>query len=261
MAAQKVLGHIDGSFLHINWEFLKEQIEEPKGILVQFSSDVEFTTNVRTFLMPCSSGGSFDIGNGNWFFRVGTLYGTEQFGKVTWTGIYGPAPISHPKLPLSIRMPSLTLLHSQVIVDGIRLHTGSQKINMIFIEYSEDPSFKASKTQTIYASDLGKGYVDCNHLSPSKKYSIRFATFPIPNDKIVSETMVQLERFISIHGKIPASKPKPADSSMHSSFRGDDVILKEVRSKPNFKFPSHAEYIRYQAAVARNQKEKTIEHI
>ena len=47
---------------------------------------------------------------------------------------------------------------------------------------------------------------------------------------------------------------------MHSASRGDDVILKEVRSKPNFKFPSHAEYLRYQAAMARSQKEKTIEH-
>ena len=256
MAAQKVLGHLDGSSIHINWEL----IQEPQAILVQFASDVEFTTNTRTFLMPSSSGGTFDIGNGNWYFRVGTLFGNESSGKVTWTGIYGPAPIIHPKLTISQRMPSVSLLHSQTLVDGIRLHTGSSKQNMFIVEYSEDPSFKASKTSTLYQSDLGKGYVDCNGLSHYKKYSIRFATFPIPNDKLPSESIVQLERFISIHGKIPAAKPKLPDSGMHSTSRGDDVILKEVRSKPNFKFPSHAEYLRYQAAVARSQREKTIEH-
>jgi hypothetical protein len=260
MAAQSVLGHMEGSMIHINWEFLKEQIEEPKGILVQFASDSEFTSNLKSFLMPHSSGGTFDIGNGNWFFRVGTLYGSEQSGKVTWTGIYGPAPITHPKLSPPLRMPSLSILHTQSIVDGIRLHTGSSKTNMIILQYSEDSSFKASKTTTLYQSDLGKGYFDCNGLSSSKTYSIRFATFPSPNKHLPNESTVMLERFTSVHGKIPALKPKPADGGMHATFRGDDVILKEVRSKPNFKFPSHAEYLRYQAAVARNQKEKTIEH-
>lgn len=256
MAAQSVVGHMEGSMIHVNWEL----ISDPQGVCVQFASDVEFTTNIRTFLMPSSSGGTFDLGNGNWFFRVGTLFGSDQSGKVIWTGIYGPAPIVHPKLMISQRMPSLTLLHSQSIVDGIRLHTGSSKQNMIIVEYSEDPSFKASKTNTVYQTDLGKGYFDCNGLSATKTYSIRFATFPSPNTKLPSESVVQLERFTAIHGKIPALRPKPADSGMHASFRGDDVILKEVRSKPNFKFPSHAEYLRYQAAVARNQKEKTIEH-
>jgi hypothetical protein len=256
MAAQNVLGHIEGSAIHINWNL----IQEPQGILVQFASDVEFTNTVRTFLIPSASGGTFDVGNGNWFFRVGTLFGTEQTGKVIWTGVYGPAPIVHPKITISQRMPSLSLLHSQTLVDGIRLHTGSSKTNMVFMEYSEDTAFKASKTTTVYTSDLGKGYVDCMGLSHYKTYSVRFATFPSPNSKLPSDDMVQLERFISIHGKIPAAKPKAPDSGMHSTSRGDDVILKEVRSKPNFKFPTHAEYIRYQAAMARSQRDKTFEH-
>lgn len=256
MAAQNVLGHLEGSSIHINWDL----IQEPTAILVQFAFDVEFTNTLRSFLMPSSSGGTFDLGNGNWFFRVGTLFGDDNHGKVIWTGIYGPAPINHPKLTLSLRMPSVSLLHSQVLVDGIRLHTGSSKQNMFIVEYSEDTTFKASKTTSIYNSDLGKGYVDCMGLSHHKTYSVRFATFPIPNSKLPRESIVQLERFISIHGKIPAMKAKLPDSEMHSASRGDDVILKEVRSKPNFKFPSHAEYIRYQIAVARSQKEKTIEH-
>ena len=256
MAAQNVLGHLEGSSIHINWDL----IQEPKAILVQFAFDVEFTNNVRSFLMPSASGGTFDLGNGNWYFRVGTLFGDDNQGKVIWTGIYGPAPISHPKLTISLRMPSLSLLHSQVLVDGIRLHTGSSKQNMFIVEYSEDPTFKASKTTTVYTSDLGKGYVDCMNLSHHKTYSIRFATYPTPNNKLPSDSLVQLERFISIHGKVPAAKAKLPDSGMHSASRGDDVILKEVRSKPNFKFPSHADYIRYQTAVARSQHEKRIEH-
>jgi hypothetical protein len=37
-------------------------------------------------------------------------------------------------------------------------------------------------------------------------------------------------------------------------------ILKAAAAHHEITNPSHAEYLRYQAAVARNQKEKTIEH-
>jgi len=111
---------VDGSHLNITWE----RAGGPYALCVQIAKNIEFTNTMRTFVIPDGTGISIDTGNGVWFFRVGSWYGTPQTGTVMWTAVYGPALVANPKMSVGIRPSPIAILHTQAIEKGLRIHTG-----------------------------------------------------------------------------------------------------------------------------------------
>ena len=251
MAAQNVLVRVDSGALDFSWDVLGE----PVAISVQIATDNEFTTNARTFVIPPMSGVRLDVGNGVWFFRIGSWLGTTTQGKITWTPVYGPAILPVRKTAVKAKVPTLPLIHAQGIAEGVRLHTGVHDKSYAIIEYSVNARFPGSKTSSVYMFDWGRGYFDCMGLDPLKTYSVRLSTFSKDRDKLPDESIVQLEAFSAAHGKRPIPASKPMDNTMKAIATGDDPILREALGKPFLRFASHAEYLRFTAAKARSLKD------
>lgn len=255
MAVQNVVANTKNGVLELMWELLAE----PLVLSIQIATDIEFTTTVRTFVIPTASGATLDIGNGTWFFRVGAWMGTKTAGKIMWTTPYGPAVIASRKSAVNLKPCTLPLIHVQSIENGIRLHTGLPEKLYAILEYCKESSFPASKTTTIYAYDWGRGYFDIENLDFLHEYSVRFCSFagapgaigtPVRH-VLPTETVMQLEAPRAIHRKRPGRPAKPVDNTLKAVSAADDPILREAQQKPFMRFASHADYLRYTAAVAR----------
>jgi hypothetical protein len=253
MAVQNVSARTDGGLLDMMWEVLAE----PVALSIQMATDNEFTSIVRTFVIPTASGATLDIGNGTWFFRIGAWMGSKTAGKITWTSPYGPATIATRKAPVNLKPCTLPLLHVQSIQNGIRLHTGLHEKAYLLVDYCKNSKFPASQSTSLYMFDWGRGYFDVDGLDFLHKYSIRFASFAGSADRapvrhlLPTETVAQLEAPRAIHNAAPGRPARPVDNGLKAVAAADDPILREAQQKPFMRFASHADYLRYTAAVAR----------
>jgi hypothetical protein len=250
MAMQNVLARIEHSGLHFTWEIMGE----PVALSIQIATNIDMTQGIRTFVIPPVSGLILDVGAGVWFFRVGAWHGTQKNGKIVWTGVYGPAVVETTKLPVSNRPPTLPIIHSKPIVHGVRIHLGTTEKLYAVLEYSKDSKFTASQTTTLYAYDWGRGNFDISDLDPEHTYNVRIATFIKERDQLPIDSVKQLESFQALYSKKPTRAAKPVDSTARSSARAADTILREMREKPNARFNSHADYLRYMAAKTRSEE-------
>lgn len=247
MAVQNVNASVNGIIAQISWEI----VGNPLAISVQFASDAEFTKNIKTFVIPTGPGAWLDIGNGSWFFRIGSWFGKPDYGVITWTPTYGPIAIISQKMPIKLKSPTLSVLHASSIVEGIRIHTGINTRMYAIIEYSMDSRFPSGATKTLYALDWGRGYFDIHDLEALTKYSVRIATFIGSRSELPSDSIIMIEPYQAFHGKIPMKAAKPLISSTQTSSKADDAILREIENTPNPRFSSHADYMRYITAKTR----------
>jgi len=243
---------VEGPYLNITWE----RVGIPYALSVQIAKNIEFTNTIRTFVIPDSSGISIDAGNGVWYFRVGSWYGSPQTGKVTWTSVFGPALVANPKMSVAIRPSSLTILHTQALEHGIRIHTGKTTAYYVMADVCEDnQSIAASISSTQYTYDTGKGYVDIMGLDYSHTYSIRIATFVDEPSLLPVDTIKPLSAGMVVLSKRPARQLRKLESSVTTTSRADATLLKDIARQSKLSFNSHAEYVKYIAAKAKTSEE------
>lgn len=247
MVVQNVAAVVNGSIAQLTWEV----IGSPIAITVQFATDYEFTKNIKSFIIPTGPGAWLDIGNGAWFFRIGSWIGKPESGVINWTPTYGPLTIVVQKMPIKTKSPTLPVLHVSTIVEGLRIHTGVNACIYAVIEYSKDSRFPSGSTKTLYALDWGRGYFDVRDLEPFEKYSVRIATFTGNRSELPTESIAILEAYQAYHGKTPMKAVQPSTNSVRTSMKADDTILREIENTPNPKFGSHSDYIRYITAKSR----------
>jgi hypothetical protein len=244
---------VDGSHLNIVWE---RSGRSPYAICVQIAKNIELTNTIRTFVIPDGLGISIDAGNGVWFYRVGSWYGTPQTGTVTWTSVYGPALVANPKLCVGVRPSSIGILHTQAIEKGLRIHTGCTTAYYVMADVCKDnTTIGASVSSTQYAYDKGNGYVDIIGLDYAHTYSIRIATFADDPSKLPIDSIKQLSAGLVLLSKRPARQLRKLESSVATAARADATLLKDIARQPKLSFPSHAEYLKYVSAKAKTSEE------
>ncbi len=247
---QNLRGQEAQNGLVLTWINLRDDFQ---GILIEIAKDSEFTMASRIFVFPPTvSSCTLQVGVGTWFFRAGSMEGTEKSGKVVWTGIYD---ISIQKgtcmLPAESKA-SFSVLHTQSVDKGVKLFTDKIKPNYYFMEYTTKDTFEASQTKTIYAKDWKtEGSVLCEPLDPSLTYSIRISSLVLDSLHLPSKFVDYLSTWIVLKGKKAQQVSKaftPIDVSISAA---EQVLLREAKERP-LRFTSTADYTRYLAL-----KEKT----
>ena len=254
-----------------------------KGLLVAVATDSEFLSNYRLFLIPphiqslhldvgnpASVGGfvkaaaegaavAAGVAGSNWYVRVGGLMGDEFHGVVDWSGIHGPTFVMSakpvPKEPLC----SLSLLHTQAIKEGVRLHTGHRDPLYALLEFSVDTRFPASLTKTTYMLDVGHGYHDCFGLDTVNTYSVRIRTWGLSKGKpggntFPTEDLRPLSVALVAKEQQALRPGKPTSSGDLSATRAGTMVINEARESGRMRFATSGDYMRYLAAKAKTSE-------
>ena len=191
--------------------------------------DSEFTENVRHFVVPKVSSISLDVGHGAWYIRIGAWSGEPTHGSIEWSTIYGPVNIDSPRLAeIPFNPKELPILHTQSILQGVRIHLGLQVPNYILIAMSEAADFPASATQ--YRYTVRKDYVDWEGLLYPNTYALRMYRL---GTELPTDAVVQLDQGRTLSG-IQCSRP-----------------LRHGDGKEFVRFASYYEYMRYKDAKAK----------
>jgi len=253
MSVQILSGEGFASKLCLAWEILAIS----RCLLVSVATDTEFTKNLRTFLIPPTATSlQLDTGNGLWYVRIGSMTGDVQKGIIEWSQVYGPVMVVSVKgLPKEPEC-GLPVLHTQAIIDGLRFHTGYLLPMYCIMESSVDMSFPATKTKWTYMFDWGRGFQDCDGLEYQYTYSVRMRTWSPDGTTMPTEDVRTLSKGFTVHGKKPARYVRKIASGDLSTSRAEEVMLREARERPNMKFATHADYLKYTAAKAKQGEER-----
>ena len=253
MSVQIVRGEGLMSKLCLTWEILSLN----RALLVAIANDTEFTKNLRTFLIPSTATSiQLDSGNGDWYVRIGALAKDTQKGVIDWAQTYGPIFVASAKGVPKEPDFALPVLHTQAIKDGLRFHTGYMLPMYSIMEASTDITFPATKTKWTYMYDWGRGYQDCIGLEYQYTYSVRIKTWTPDGKTLPTEDVRTLSKPYTVHGKKPARIVRVAASGNLSTNRAEEVLLREARERPNMRFATHADYLKYTAAKAMEGEER-----
>ena len=272
MSIQSLEGSCSLGKLALSWEIRAAA----KSLLISIATDSEFTANHRLFLIPPDIGGiQLDVGNptavagfakagsgGVWYARVGALVGDEFQGVVDWSGIHGPTlVVSEKGIPKEPDC-ALSLLHTQAIKEGLRLHTDYRDGIYAILEYGTDSRFLASLTKTVYALDVGNGYHDCFGLDTNLTYSVRIRTWGtrtkdprLPTGHAFAVKEVKpLSRALVAHGQAALKPGKPTSGGDLSATRAGTMVVNEAREQGRMRFATSADYMRYLSAKAKTSE-------
>lgn len=278
MSIQQVRGeNTPDQKLTISWTIMKEV----KGISIEVARDANFSLLHRHFVIPISlllpkeqkeeekvkeadslppeeskpkPKASFeaipcqvglDVGNGQWFFRVGAWNGTDLRGSIDWSGMYGPIYVLSLKQAIAIKPSTFSLLHTQSLAGGIRLHTDLRKEVMYIGEYSTEDKFLPSSKKTFYVRDnLVNSYFDVINLQPSFTYAIRCVPLSSNETEMLTE-------WKGIKGMKTLTNLRPFNSGDVAVSAAEKTLLREAHERP-MRFTSQSEYAAFLAAKAKS---------
>jgi len=253
MSVSDIVSTVDGPRINMTWS---SPVIGTRALSVQISKSIEFIGIVRTFVIPPGGGISIDAGNGLWFFRVGAWHGTPQTGVITWSGIHGPVNVATPKLTIGIKPSLVTILHTQAITHGIRIHTGINTPYYVISDISKNnEGMGASVCTTQYTYDVGRGYFDVTGLDYMNKYNIKIATFQEAPAELPTDSIKQLGAVQVTMQKRPARQLRAMESGVSTTARAEDTLLRDLARQPKLSFASHADYLKYVAAKAKTGEE------
>ena len=246
MEPQNIVASSSAGTLVLSWYV----IGKPVAVLVSIASDSLFTQQCRTFMVPVVGGITLDCGHGFWYIRVGSLHGDNNSGAIEWSGVYGPCLVNTSTAVVPIRPSNFSIVHTQPITNGHRIHTGLTTPHIAILEYSTESAFPITGTKWRYMRDVGRGYVDCMGLEFPHLYNIRATLQPgFPTDSVVQLLEGRVAR-----QKHAARPLRHADSSARIANVAGEIILREAASIASPRFASNADYVRYIAARARNSE-------
>lgn len=233
-----------------------------QAMLVAAAEDAEFTVNRRIFLTPVVSEVVLTVGRGNWYVRVGAVQGTPNRGIVEWSGIHGPVAVSSGSEEGRDHVGDpglLPILHSKPVDNGFRIFTNKTDPHYVFFEIGQTEDvgtrFPVGKTKWKWMLEKGHtGWIDCWGMQYPNTYSVRLLSFDgrsFPADKVVPVKHVRTFTNITC-----ARTPFYRSFEDLQNDRRDQVILLERKTNPNMKFASHADYLKFQAAVVRSGDDK-----
>jgi hypothetical protein len=243
--------------LAVIWK-LREDAKDVRAIVLQIAQDSTFTTEVRLCLVPASiTRLDLDVGDKvRWFFRMGAAIGTVDAGQVVWSDVYGPIPVSTEKPVLAESVTDLSGILLHAIPSGVRLvYPADTAGSYVFSELATDARFPYSSTRWSYArlppaSAAPSMDVGGILAAPDRMYYVRLHRVPCPELDLGAKTLRQLTRIATFTDVKPAALMRGADSSDHTAHAASAAIVNDIKSSGRpMKFPTHADYMRYMAAL------------
>ena len=255
MSVLDVEASADGPRMNITWSSPVVAI----AISVQVAKSTDMLDTMRHFVLPVVNGITLDLGAGPWFFRVGVWSGSPQAGSIAWSGIYGPLTLPTPKMSVGARPSAISVLHTQAITRGVRIHTGIHTPYYAIIDVSKGTDgMGAGTTKTQYAYDTGRGFFDIVGLDPAHTYNFKIFSFQESPSELPTDSIKQLGSGVVSSQKRPARYMPARDSSVSTSNKAEDTMLKDLARQSRLTFSSHAEYVKYISAKARTSEEKLL---
>lgn len=250
MSIQRLGGScIDGK-LALSWILMVDSL---KAVAIQVARDSEFTEDLHMYTLPPVTQCFLDTGKGLWFFRAGAC----SSGKIEWSGIPGAVFVDTQKDPELLTKLPFTVLHTQMITNGIRLHTDLTTSIYAIIDYSTSPKFIASSTKSVYFEDPGRGYFECTGLDPMHTYSIRITTTATPSSSFPKDTIHVMQRPQIFNGKKALAPTKPHDFTDQALRKKAARLIQEAtESKKPIRFSSSQDYAMYLAAKTASQSQR-----
>jgi hypothetical protein len=218
----------------------------PKAICVAVGTSCDLVSESRIFILPpFSRNCELDLGPGSWHARVGAMIGDEYHGKLVWSGIYGPHTIRQSDKSVIPTIPrSVTVTKVMPIEGGVRFRFSKESNNYYIVERWEKDPVAAKWT---YMRDLERGFADCGGMEFPTEYSIRVRELP----EIPTQTIYQVPEGTLFEAQTSA-KPTPSlDSTDRTMSLASKALIREMTFQRNVRFASHADYVRYQAALAK----------
>jgi hypothetical protein len=225
---------------HFRWILHKN----PHAFVIAVGSSLDLCDTPRIFVVPghirsCD----LDLGPGQWYGRIGSMVGDEFKGVIAWSGVYGPHSIQSNK-PILPPIQATGMPQAIPIDGGVRFRNGSTiPAYYIFQTWTNDPI----SGKWTYCKDVGRGYADCGGIEYQTNYNICVRRL----ESIPCDTIVQLADGILFEAQTSA-KPTPIlDSTDHAIRAATNALLRQTTFQQNVRFASHADYVRYQAALAK----------
>ena len=228
---------------------------QANAISICIARNSEFTDTLRHFVVPVISSVALDTGPGLWYVRLGTWSGSVTSGILDWSSMYGPIPVVSSKPVVSTVPTSLPILHKQAIQHGMRIYTGVTTPYYVLFERSTDPTFPSSATKHSYVLDNGRGHVDCAGMDFLNTYSLRISTMAPDRVHFPSDSVQQMSEGRALHGLRCARPLRHVDTGMTAVVKSGNAILHDSKERPNMRFASHRDYLRFQAAKAATGEE------
>lgn len=252
--------HTDGSRLLFSWE-IPTELEDHHAISLQIAFNAEFTTGLRSFVLPRALKSiALDVGSGKWFARVGFWKGTATDGQIQWLSTPSlPTEVKCAKPPIPNPKNFLSILHVRMIIEGIRFHFGDNVRRFIVYEVSDTSAFAASSSRTFY-KDVGLlGHMDVKGLTALTVTHVRLATLTTMASTDVpalpTDSVVMLGGWSAALNKRPLKRANDIDGVSTVERVAMEAVLahadKAVAKGDKPRFASHGDYVRYQAALAR----------
>ena len=228
---------------------------QANAISICIARNSEFTDTLRHFVVPVISSVALDTGPGLWYVRLGTWSGSATSGILDWSSMYGPIPVVSSKPVVSTVPTSLPILHKQAIQHGMRIYTGVTTPYYVLFERSTDPTFPSSATKHSYVLDNGRGHVDCAGMDFLNTYSLRISTMAPDRVHFPTDSVQQMSEGRALHGLRCARPLRHVDTGMTAVVKSGNAILHDSKERPNMRFASHRDYLRFQAAKAATGEE------
>ena len=249
----------DGSRLLFSWE-IPAEFEDHRAISLQIAFNAEFTSGLRSFVLPPAlKSVALDVGNGKWFARIGFWKGTATDGRVHWQGSAADliaVEVKSTKPPIPNPKAFLSIIHVKMIIEGIRFHFADNVKRYIVYEVSDTTAFAASSTRTFY-KDVGMlGHMDVKGLTALTVTHVRLATFAALDASVLpTDSVLMLGGWSAALNKRPLKRANDLDGVSTVERIAMEAVMthadKAVAKGDKPRFSSHADYVRYQAALAR----------
>ena len=222
-----------------------------RAIHISISNTSIFTKNTHNYLLPEQANTCvLDVGNGNWYLRIGAWVSSEIseiIGTVKWSGIVGPLEIKNSQTVLSQLTSSYSVPATNQLENGYRLLTNKSNPNYMYIEVSQNSEFPCTETKYLFMYDWGAGKFDVPNLDALYTYSIRYTPF----QGYPRNSMVKLPIGVILSNCKPMST-QPTDvfktNVAYVKKKEEQIFVQEMREKPIQKFGSHSEYLRFKTA-------------
>ncbi len=233
-------------YLQIGWLCMVKV----QAIQVSIATTPNFTgASLKNFLLPEDAPGCvLKVPKGVWFIRVGAWIATATpaLGNVHWSGIIGPFEAGLNGVADSAVAGRYLIRSSKAIENGYRLKTGNPNRNYMLVDISEDASFPADGTRSIYLYDWGSGHVDVPGLREGVSYNIRYAPFL----GYPTNSMVELRKGVVLRDvRAVAITPLATRTGGDLIYRTQDIHLaQKAKEAPTPRFSSQADYLRYKTA-------------
>lgn len=211
-----------------------------------FALLIEVVSESNTYLFVLPYGTlqcALDLGPGSWKSRIGVMCGDPIKGTITWSSFADPVVLESEKGLLKEIPPIFEISRFLQIEDGLRLFTTMPHFSYCVTEQWKVDDLRDTALWYYYYTNQ-HNTLDIKHLQYTNQYNICIRVLKsLPHD-----TVDHVPLGITLERKTAVTPNRYIDATEQASRLSGQAIINHHKMK----FHSHAEYLRYQAALAKS---------